>query len=351
MTELETMLADSASRIFSNEVTLAQVEAAEGGDWQQPLWSSLESTGLTRVFAPEHSGGAAASWSEALPVLLAASKHLTPVPFVETAVAGWVLTRLGIPLPEGPLSLALPKGEPLLERDGDSGWRFDGEVTAPWGRFLTHVLVPVAEGDTLRWLLLPTVGAGVSLDANIASEPRDTLSFHGVPALAAGKRSAVGDLDDPMALGALQQSIRMAGVLERILNQTVQYANDRIQFGKPIGKFQAVQQQIALMANQVVAARMAVSTACAAMEGADWRRQAAIAKVICGQAASTAAAIAHQVHGAIGFTYEHSLHFSTRRLWCWRAEYGSDTHWAAQLGRAAIQRGGHALWADLTAGG
>ncbi len=59
--------------------------------------------------------------------------------------------------------------------------------------------------------------------------------------------------------------------------------------------------------------------------------------------------IAHQTHGAIGFTYEHGLHFATRRLWAWRAEFGSDAYWAGELGRTTLARGAAALWPDLTA--
>ncbi|MBB2919344.1 acyl-CoA dehydrogenase family protein [Cupriavidus alkaliphilus] len=346
MSELETMLAESASRIFANEVALAQVDAAERGEWAASLWACLEQSGLTRVFATEEQGGAAATWSEALPVLLLAAKHLAPVPFAETVVSGALLTRLRMAMPDGPMSLALPQGE-VNERQEGEGWRFTGAVAAPWGRVLTHVLVPVARDGVPLWLLLPTADAKVREDTNAAAQPRDTLVFEHARAVAA----RVGLPGDPKLFGALQQSIQIAGVLERILNQAVQYANERVQFGRPIGKFQAIQQQLAQMANHVVAARMAVATACAAMDGKDWERQAAIAKVICGQAASGASAIAHQVHGAIGFTYEHSLHFGTRRLWSWRAEYGSDGEWAEYLGRAAIARGGKALWADLTAEG
>jgi acyl-CoA dehydrogenase len=55
------------------------------------------------------------------------------------------------------------------------------------------------------------------------------------------------------------------------------------------------------------------------------------------------------VHGAIGFTYEHSLHFATRRLWSWRAEFGSESGWAVELGRRVAARGADALWSDITA--
>src|SRR3546814_1067112 len=70
---------------------------------------------------------------------------------------------------------------------------------------------------------------------------------------------------------------------------------------------------------------------------------------VCSSDLTSVASIAHQVHGAIGFTYEHALHFATRRLWSWRAEFGAESHWAELLGRAAIRRGADRLWPDLTA--
>src|SRR5258706_410557 len=67
-----------------------------------------------------------------------------------------------------------------------------------------------------------------------------------------------------------------------------------------------------------------------------------------GAAASLGAGIAHQAHGAIGFTYEHSLHFVTRRLWSWRAEFGAENHWSVALGRQVAARGAESLWPHMT---
>ena len=75
-----------------------------------------------------------------------------------------------------------------------------------------------------------------------------------------------------------------------------------------------------------------------------------IAKLRVGEAAGTGAAIAHQVHGAMGFTYEHSLHHATRRLWAWREEFGNETHWATQLGHMVAERGADELWPFITQG-
>jgi acyl-CoA dehydrogenase len=128
-----------------------------------------------------------------------------------------------------------------------------------------------------------------------------------------------------------------------------EYANERVQFGRPIGKFQAIQQSLAVLAGEVSCAQSAALAACEAAGAAPRLFDVAVAKITAGQAAGVAANIAHQVHGAIGFTYEHSLHYATRRLWSWRAEFGAESVWAEQLGRQAIASGGREFWSALTA--
>jgi len=144
----------------------------------------------------------------------------------------------------------------------------------------------------------------------------------------------------------------MAGALEAALALSTRYANDRVQFGRPIAKFQAVQQQMALLAEQAAAASVAVESA-AIVVAAD-RPSAALAiaaaKIRAGEAAGKVAEIAHQVHGAIGFTHEHSLHRLSRRLWSWRDEFGTEALWSRELGRAVIAAGAAALWPTITAG-
>jgi acyl-CoA dehydrogenase len=148
---------------------------------------------------------------------------------------------------------------------------------------------------------------------------------------------------------------QMAGALEHILDQSVQFALDRVQFGRPIAKFQAVQHNLAQLAGEAAAAGAAADAAAEAIAGsgiagATVPAEVAIAKVRVGEAASTGAAIAHQVHGAMGFTREHSLHHSTRRLWAWREEFGNETYWSMRLGRMVAANGADALWPTLTQG-
>ena len=141
----------------------------------------------------------------------------------------------------------------------------------------------------------------------------------------------------------------MAGALEAVLALTVQYANDRVQFGRPIGKFQAVQQQLAVLAENVAAAGVIAAAAVEAAAGkGDPAFAIAVAKARVGEAAGKVAEIAHQVHGAIGFTHEHRLHHLTRRLWSWRDEFGVESEWQQELGRLAAARGADGLWPLLT---
>lgn len=160
--------------------------------------------------------------------------------------------------------------------------------------------------------------------------------------------------DDPVArYGALLRAVQMVGGLEHLLDESVRFAGERVQFGRPIGKFQAIQHMLAALASQTACAGMAADRACiaAGRSDDDAEFEISVAKLRAGEAAGEGARIAHQVHGAIGFTYEHAIHYVTRRLWSWRAEFGSESLWAERIGRRAALRGAAALWSDLTARG
>jgi acyl-CoA dehydrogenase len=149
-------------------------------------------------------------------------------------------------------------------------------------------------------------------------------------------------------LGALCRSFQMAGALETVLRMCVEHANVRVQFGKPIAQFQAVRQQIAALAGQAAAASRAADLALEAVMCGGGENEIAVAKARAGEAAGIAAAIAHQVHGAMGITYEHALHQYTRRLWAWRDDFGNERYWQRKLGAAISSRGADNLWQFLT---
>jgi acyl-CoA dehydrogenase len=219
----------------------------------------------------------------------------------------------------------------------------------PWGGAAGHVVTLAEAEGRPAVALVARGGASVTPELNLAREPRDTLVFAATPVVAMAHTPAGLPADVIVVRGAMARAAQMAGALESLLEQSVRYATERRQFGRPIGSFQAFQHSLAVLAGHVAASGIAAEQAFRAADRGDGRFEVAAAKVRAGEAAGIGAGIAHQAHGAIGFTYEHSLHFSTRRLWSWRAEFGSESRWAAELGRAVAGRGADRLWPDLTA--
>jgi acyl-CoA dehydrogenase len=343
MNETQKILADSVNRLLTTHATRSTIQGAEEGAWPVVLWDELVDNGLTRILVPEALEGAGASWADAFVVLKAAGEHAAPVPLAETILAGFILGRAGLAMPDGVVTVM--EGDFLLSEGRLSG----KAVRVPWGRKASHGVALVKSGWGVEAVLAPLDYARIEESENVAREPRDTLTFERV-VVETGWVELPGDA--LRLLGALVRASQMAGALDAITAQSVQYANERTQFGKPIGKFQAIQQQLALLSTQAAAANVAAAHACskldASLDGDYAAFEIACAKVRADDASSIATSIAHQVHGAIGFTYEHGLHFATRRLWSWRAEFGSGAEWADRLGRETIARGADALWPYVT---
>jgi acyl-CoA dehydrogenase len=218
----------------------------------------------------------------------------------------------------------------------------------PWGARAEHVVVVADDGGAPMIALVAGGSARTEADASLAREPRDTLTWSAAPVVAAAALKGRLGPRPVWAGGALVRAAQMAGGLEFLLAQSVKYVTERKQFGRPLAAFQAIQQNLALLAGHTAAAAMAAQQAFHVVErtgeGGDASFEIAVAKVRTGEAAGLGAGIAHQAHGAIGFTYEHSLHFVTRRLWSWRAEFGAESHWSVALGRRVAAQGADALW-------
>lgn len=153
---------------------------------------------------------------------------------------------------------------------------------------------------------------------------------------------------DALYDGALAIVALASGALQRCLDLSIEHVNARIQFGKALSKQQAVQQSLALLAEEVAAVAVAAQAAAKAREHGDARFEIACAKLRTNRAIAAGTTIAHQVHGAIGFTQDYPLHRFTRALTLWRSQYGGEAHWAAYLGRYAAQLGGAGLWTEMT---
>ena len=341
------IIVDTATRIFQDLCEPATVNEAEEGVWPKALWDALEESGLPLTWVPDALGGAGAAIADGFAVLRVAGRFAAPVPLAETLMAGWLLARAGITVRGGPLTIA------PIHADGHIGLRGDGRLAGrarrvPFARYAGRIAVLV-HGKEPAAALVAAPGLAIRQAASLAGEPRDDVSFDGVVPEAV--RPVSLDEDLLVTFGAAVRLQQMAGALERILEQSVQYALDRSQFGRPIAKFQAVQHNLAMLAGEVAAAGAAAAAAAEACCGPEINvAQVAIAKVRGGEAAGAGAAIAHQVHGAMGFTYEHSLHQATRRLWAWREEFGNEAVWAQRLGRMVAAHGADQLWPFITAG-
>ena len=160
------------------------------------------------------------------------------------------------------------------------------------------------------------------------------------------KRAAVADTKLSMAFA---RACQIAGALDAALALSIAYANERQQFGRPLGKFQAVQQSLASFACEAAAANCAAMGAAQALDRGNAEFEVAAAKLRANRAVEMGTSVAHQVHGAIGFTEEYALAPLTRRLWQWRSEYGNDAYWSARLGSKVIAQGADRFWPDLSA--
>jgi acyl-CoA dehydrogenase len=204
----------------------------------------------------------------------------------------------------------------------------------------------VADVDTASL----SVGAG----HNSAGEPRDDVSAD----IASLTGTPVSDnvIEQFMRRAALVRAIQVCAVLDRILALSVAHAGERVQFGRPLAKFQAVQNLVADIAAESALARAATDGALAEALRSDWSSShldflVAVARSCAGHAASVVVRNAHQVHGAIGTTREHRLHEFTMPALSWRSEYGSVAHWDEILTGYATEAGADGLWALVTATG
>ncbi|MEI7932487.1 MAG: acyl-CoA dehydrogenase family protein, partial [Alphaproteobacteria bacterium] len=186
-------------------------------------------------------------------------------------------------------------------------------------------------------------------DENLAGEPLDDLAFEGTRPLATAPLPAGFEQRDFMLMGCVVRSQQIAGALQDMLTRSVAYAQERVAFEKKISKFQAVQHNLARLAGETAAAIAAAGSAADTLSSGYAEvdaafLEAAAAKIRCAEAASTGAAIAHQVHGAIGFTTEYVLHRFSLRALGWRDDFGNESYWAVELGKMLARRGADDLW-------
>jgi len=324
---MDSVLTDAFNQFLSRHCAPSRVrtiEADESSAAATALWLDVVDSGFADALVAESHGGAGLDLRAAEAIAFACGRHAMPLPLSITVLVRAALLDSGVPAPEGSITVA------MAARPLDGGGLFCAAV--PYGFTADWVLVETA--TTQR--LLPTSEAA-----------RDRAGGHGVlsadlcwsalPDVSAKPEYGDAHYIEWRAAAAAATASNIAGALDRLSEMTIAYANDRCQFGKPIAKLQAIQQQLSVMAEESFAARMAARIG---MSGESWKvdpLRAAVAKTRAGEAAMKAGAIAHGVHGAIGATEEYDLQLLTRRLHEWRGQYGGETYWNRRLGHALLE--------------
>lgn len=348
--ESDHIVADVAARILADLADPQTVNRGNDGGWKAPLWQALAEAGLPLAWVPEHLGGSGTSLAEGFAIIAAAGRFALAAPLAETLIAGWLLARAGLKSPADAMTIAPAR---LHDATEFSGGALNGRALAvPFAADVQHIAVLAAREKEMQVALVDTKACRIEQGRTPAGDPSNTVTFERVTPLA----SAPVDIDRNglMLFGAVVRSVQTAGALEAILAMSVAYANERVAFERPIGKFQAVQQNLARLAGEAAAALAVSGSAADALAHGEVSSdsvffEAASAKIRCAEAATEGAAIAHQVFGAIGFTKEHVLHRFTTRMLSWRDDFGNESWWAAELGKHVARRGADKFWPMVAA--
>ncbi|MBR9910833.1 MAG: acyl-CoA dehydrogenase [Gammaproteobacteria bacterium] len=336
------LLADQLEKLLAAEVSAESLAALENGTGNRALWQHIEAMGVADVMC---TGAEAAGlgWQECAELFRVLGRHAAPLPLAETLLGRRLLSQAGLAIPEGPL--ALVDADISLDDAGCLQGAADMISWAPWATAILGIARRGAET-----LLFSVAGTAVSAAAtelhSLERAPTAAIDFSGMTPQAQAPIAAEASIREQLAV---VRALLISGACDKVVELAVEYANTRKQFGKPIGKFQALQHQLAEASCRAAAAEMAAKYACRELDQKQPSTGAAVAKYTASVAAREVSRIAHQVFGAIGITDEHELHYFTRRLWQWRVDAGNERYWSGQLGARVLAAGSAQLWPSLTA--
>lgn len=348
----EDLVAASAERLFAD---LADIQAviAKDASWKERLWTGIEETGLNVAALPEDLGGAGLGLNDSLGVLRMAGRAAISAPLAETLLAGWMLGAAGLEMPAGRIAFGPSSlfDHVTLHADGT----VSGIVARlAFARECTYAALLAQGPEGLAVVMVALEAASIEHISNLAYDPVDRVTFSRCVPIATGRAPATFTADTALLMGAAARSLQIAGALEKILALTTDYVMQRRAFERLISGFQAVQHSVAQLAGEVAVSVSAARSAADALErllreGRDFgdpelRLEVISAKIRAASAAQKGAAIAHQLHGAIGVTREHVLHRLTLRVLAWRDDYGNESQWRERLGQLICERGPDALW-------
>ena len=349
MSELRAMVEESVVRLFEDQVDWDFLAETEQTGFSTALWQTVTELGIDRVLVNEDNGGMQGTWRDAYPVVRASGEYAVPLPIAEAVVAHWIMQHAGLPVRDG-IPGILPQ---ILEANAGSDHLTADVPQVPWGRQADYFIGLQTDGVKTD-IIVVEKSAELIQDINLGRDARDTVNFRNSPVSARAETSL--NSDALRALMALMRSAQIAGAGSACLKLGLEYTSEREQFGRPLARFQAIQHHLAYMSGELATVEAMSASAFESLDnyGLDAANphnalfEIAAAKCRASDAVEPLTKIGHQVHGAIGFTYEYGLHFLTRRLWSWRAEFGGSAEWARYLGQTAIAAGGDEIWGIIT---
>ena len=335
MNDFASVLGKTADEVFFNTLPVEHL------GFDQEGWRSVSASGLHRILLPEALGGAGfTAFSEASTVALRFGAHSPNIPFIDGMVANWICAKAGIEFSDEPVRLVFGR-EIDGKAEGQTKYSWPGTMRILWPDNVRRLLI--VDTDALYLCEnVPGGAAGRTLSGDPAAAIESPLEVHATRIPPELSRLA-------FELYALLTTAAIVGSFETLLSMTIEYANVRAQFGRAIGKFQAIQHMIAEMSSETAAAAASLHNATHSFGTARGSWDVAIAKSFASEAVSYIVSRAHQVHGAIGYTAEFPLQRFTRRLWAWREEAGTRAYWHQMIG-AAVLASEDQVWSMITEG-
>jgi alkylation response protein AidB-like acyl-CoA dehydrogenase len=307
-------------------------QVAYDGDGRDPqLWKALSDGGWTALMVPDAEGGSGLKFEDFIVLLEEAGRAVAPVPLTTTLLAGRAIanapasaqrSELLAQIAAGAKSFTLALGEGVQAQESGGTWRLSGKLEfVPHGPLADIAVVEAAMGGKRGLFAIPTNGADLKwLDLDVMD--RTVRQYEMTLSAASASAPIFGDNDAAAAIQVLTDEWRAAlaaeslGVAEKMIELSVAYVKERIQFGKPVGSNQAVKVRIAEMGAVADRLRSAVYYAAWAIDSNVPERRTAIA--MAKAAASAPGAFvgtqAIHVHGGIGFTWEYDLHLYFKRI-------------------------------------
>lgn len=328
MSEMLEIVSDVFEKMCKDFVTKETVDLLEEGQWASALWQQLEDNELLKVAVTEQHGGANGDIADLLALYQLVGYYAVPAPILEHTLANFILEAVGL-TPYSTVTTIL-----FDEQYGNTNGTMHH---VPWARAAQQLVVVTKK----QLMVMDLSQATLTQATNLAAEPRDTVSFQQAEIIAQAALSKQ-QLQQFISYSTAAKLAAISGALDKAFQLTVRYSKEREQFGRPIHRFQLIQQHIAILAGEAAIATAAIENIAHGME----RSEIAFASIRLDEASKIVATSAHQVHAAIGVTYEHSLQHYTRRLWAWRDEGFTAHYWQNQLAQELLQI--EDLWAWMT---